>query len=69
MGYITYTGTQVPVHAYLFSLCARSTKKIWTDKGIMAGNKTNQSLSSLGRTWIRSGSLRNLRCTSIKCKT
>jgi hypothetical protein len=57
MDHLTDTGTEVPVYSKLLAIWSAGTEKVWNTERVVANDQTNQPLSSVGRAWVRSGSL------------
>ncbi|MEY3159442.1 MAG: hypothetical protein RLZZ49_922 [Bacteroidota bacterium] len=53
-GDFTVDGSQMQVHAHLFSVRHRCIEKIWNDKGPLEGPSKNFKMPPLGWQWIRS---------------
>jgi len=58
MDHIAHTRAEVPLYAYLLVLRSGSIKETWDFQRLMAVFKKNFTLPSLGRAWLRSGTVR-----------
>ena len=56
--YFPLDSSELPLYPDLFTICGGGVTETWSGKRIIPCDKTDMFLSSMGRFWLRSGTVK-----------